>query len=104
LVTVLSALAVGAMVHPTAAVSKRIFASTAFVEVGKRSYGLYLWHWLLIVAVGWELGVPLAVAAAALSYRFVEQPFLRRRKRTADRSARQPWFQRRLDPEPATTG
>ena len=71
---------------------------------GKISYGLYLWHWPLIVAVGWKLGVPLAVVVAALSYRFVEQPFLRRRKRTADRSARQPWFQRRLDPEPATTG
>ena len=82
----------------------RVFELPVLRWFGKISYGLYLWHWPLIVAVGWELGVPLAVAAAALSYRFVEQPFLRRRKRTADRSARQPWFQRRLDPEPATTG
>ena len=82
----------------------RIFELPVLRWFGKISYGLYLWHWPLIVAVGWKLGVPLAVATAAFSYRFVEQPFLRRRKRTTDRSARQPWFQRRLDPEPATTG
>ena len=47
--------------------------------LGKISYGLYLWHWPLYFAFGWRLGLPLAVLVALLSYRFVEQPFLRRR-------------------------
>ncbi|MEO6532509.1 MAG: acyltransferase family protein [Pseudolysinimonas sp.] len=62
--------------------------------VGTRSYGLYLWHWPVFVLVvsalpvwqrdgasGWALGgiaVVISVAAAALSYRFVEQPIRRR--------------------------
>ncbi|NLP84347.1 acetyltransferase [Microbacterium sp. CFH 90308] len=62
--------------------------------VGDRSYGIYLWHWpLLVLAVaafegsGTSAGVPvwigLAVlattaAASALSYRFVEMPVRRR--------------------------
>ncbi|MCU1414031.1 MAG: acetyltransferase [Microbacteriaceae bacterium] len=61
--------------------------------VGARSYGLYLWHWpvfVLVVAAlptwqrtgagGWELGgiaLAITVAAATLSYRFVEQPIRR---------------------------
>jgi peptidoglycan/LPS O-acetylase OafA/YrhL len=49
--------------------------------IGRISYGLYLWHWPLYVAFGWKIGAPLAVAVAALSFRFVEKPFLRRRNR-----------------------
>lgn len=61
--------------------------------IGDRSYGLYLWHWPVLVLVlvtaqgfGPEGGVPLwagalalvlSVGAAALSYRFVEVPFRR---------------------------
>ena len=47
--------------------------------LGRISYGLYLWHWPLFFAFGWMLGIPLALGAALVSYRFVEQPFLRRR-------------------------
>lgn len=62
--------------------------------IGDRSYGLYLWHWPVLVLVlvgvqgfGPEGGVPpwagalallISVAAAAASYRFVEMPFRRR--------------------------
>jgi peptidoglycan/LPS O-acetylase OafA/YrhL len=62
--------------------------------IGERSYGLYLWHWpvfVLVVGVvpemprvgggGWMLGgiaAAITVVAAALSYRFVEQPIRRR--------------------------
>jgi peptidoglycan/LPS O-acetylase OafA/YrhL len=57
--------------------------------LGKRSYGIYLWHWPLVVLVrpgtsaDWPI-VPAAVVTlagavvlGALSYRFVELPFLR---------------------------
>lgn len=62
--------------------------------IGERSYGLYLWHWpvfVLVVGVmpetprmgsgGWMLGgiaAVVTVVAAAISYRFVEQPIRRR--------------------------
>jgi peptidoglycan/LPS O-acetylase OafA/YrhL len=49
---------------------------------GKISYGLYIWHWPLLVAFDWELGLPLAIGAAVLSYRYIEQPFLRRKRPT----------------------
>ncbi|MHA3684300.1 acyltransferase family protein [Leucobacter sp. HY1908] len=53
--------------------------------VGERSYGLYLWHWPLLLiataafpaAAGWQVAtVTLAVTlfCTALSYRYVEQP------------------------------
>jgi lysophospholipase L1-like esterase len=61
--------------------------------IGDRSYGIYLWHWPVLVLVlvgtqgfGPEAGVPiwagglalvLSVGAAAVSYRFVEAPFRR---------------------------
>ncbi|MFA4894864.1 MULTISPECIES: acyltransferase family protein [Microbacterium] len=61
--------------------------------IGERSYGIYLWHWpVLVLALvatqktGPEAGVPvwigavalvISVGAAALSYRFVEQPLRR---------------------------
>jgi peptidoglycan/LPS O-acetylase OafA/YrhL len=51
---------------------------------GKISYGLYVWHWPLYLALGWTLGLPAAIAVAALSYRYVEQPFLRRKRWPAE--------------------
>jgi peptidoglycan/LPS O-acetylase OafA/YrhL len=48
---------------------------------GKISYGLYVWHWPLFAAAGWRLGLPLSIAAAVLSYRYVEEPLLRHRHR-----------------------
>jgi peptidoglycan/LPS O-acetylase OafA/YrhL len=67
-----------------------LFALAPAVWLGTRSYALYLWHVPLIAlgqAHGWSLptaalvGVPAAVLAADLSYRFVEQPFLRLKDR-----------------------
>ena len=58
--------------------------------VGERSYGIYLWHWPLLLIIGGLLtGAPAApilvpvltlaatILAAALSYRFIEQPVRR---------------------------
>ncbi|UYN83325.1 MAG: acetyltransferase [Microcella sp.] len=58
--------------------------------LGERSYGLYLWHWPVIIVLGaalpaidrwsaeaWALGgiaLVISIALAALSWRFVEQP------------------------------
>jgi peptidoglycan/LPS O-acetylase OafA/YrhL len=47
--------------------------------VGKISYGLYLWHVPVFIAIGWEVGLPVSIVCASLSYRYIEQPFLRRK-------------------------
>lgn len=67
--------------------------------VGKRSYGLYLWHFpvLVIIDTRWGLdtwaprlaGIGVTAVAVLLSYRFIERPFLKRK------DARRP------EPEPA---
>jgi peptidoglycan/LPS O-acetylase OafA/YrhL len=63
------------------------------VAVGKVSYGAYLWHFPVFVVVDSTLGLStwaprlLALAVTAvvvvLSYRFVEQPFLRMKDRSS---------------------
>jgi peptidoglycan/LPS O-acetylase OafA/YrhL len=64
--------------------------------VGKRSYGLYLWHFpvLVIIDTRWGLdtwgprlaGIAVTAIVVLLSYRFIERPFLERKdapRRTA---------------------
>ncbi len=71
----------------------RLLARRAPVEIGKVSYGIYLWHFPVILVVDEQLrGQPqvlrgLTVVAATtlvvlLSWRFVERPFLSRKERT----------------------
>lgn len=63
--------------------------------LGERSYGLYLWHWPVLILLGaalpavdrvgeqsWLLGLgalAIAIVLAALSHRFIEQPVRTRR-------------------------
>ncbi|NID15788.1 acyltransferase family protein [Luteibacter yeojuensis] len=58
---------------------------TSFLQIGRLSYSLYLWHWPVIVLFKWTVGLSgpwFGGAALALtgvlawaSWRFVEQPF-----------------------------
>ncbi|HEY3485166.1 MAG TPA: SGNH hydrolase domain-containing protein, partial [Ilumatobacteraceae bacterium] len=82
LVSVLSLVAVLAVVHPAARGTRRIFSMTALVEIGKRSYGIYLWHWPIFVVLGATKGAVAPVVVGLLitavvseaCYRFVETP------------------------------
>lgn len=87
----------------SAPLAVRLLSNPVPVWVGRRSYGLYLWHLPIYIAIGyaghatlfqesnpgrpWPVSVVVAssiiatVVVAALSYRYVEQPFLRRKTR-----------------------
>jgi peptidoglycan/LPS O-acetylase OafA/YrhL len=79
------AVMLAAVTHP-ASLMGRAFGVPPLRWIGKRSYGIYLWHWPVIVFtrpgidLTWNrwLLIPAQIAAAvglaALSYRFVEQP------------------------------
>jgi peptidoglycan/LPS O-acetylase OafA/YrhL len=61
-----------------------LLSARPIVGLGKISYSLYLWHVPVFCALGYRhpvLAVPLSVVVALLSYRYVEQPFRRRRGR-----------------------
>ena len=85
LVTVLSLIAVLVAVHPAATWYRAILSWRPLVEIGKRSYGIYLWHWpIFVFADAYGGSVPRVVAALAvtavlseLCYRFVEMPVRR---------------------------
>jgi peptidoglycan/LPS O-acetylase OafA/YrhL len=73
--------------HPTSLLA-RALSFGSLVWVGKRSYALYLWHYLwatwthpLPLAYGMPLGVAGALVCTVLSWRFVEAPCLRYAKR-----------------------
>ena len=77
--------------------------------VGERSYGLYLWHWPVFVLAAallpdlvpdggatWSLGgiaFAVTVVAAALSYRFVEQPIRKNGFRATFRTWLTGWWE-----------
>jgi peptidoglycan/LPS O-acetylase OafA/YrhL len=81
-VSVLALVAVLVAVHPSSQVLRRALGWRPLVEVGRRSYGLYLWHWPIFVLVGATHGAvgtfltasAITVVVAELSYRYVETP------------------------------
>jgi peptidoglycan/LPS O-acetylase OafA/YrhL len=82
LVSVLSLVAVMVAVHPAVIGFRRMMGWPPLVEIGKRSYGLYLWSWPIFVIVGATTGsvgkfvwaMALTVVIAEASYRFLETP------------------------------
>jgi len=79
----------------------RLFGNRLMLWMGARSYSFYLVHiWVLLeidhalgqgesiaarAAIMVAVGLPLTTAIAALSYRFVERPFLERKRRPVTR-------------------
>ena len=90
LTSVLSALLIVVLVVPDTWLS-RVFALAPLVWIGKRSYGMYLWHFPILLVttdVNSTMGVPwwmrivqvvLIFVVSALSYTFVEDPIRRGR-------------------------
>jgi peptidoglycan/LPS O-acetylase OafA/YrhL len=82
MVTLLSLAVVLVVVHPTARRIRGLLGWRPLVDVGRRSYGLYLWHWPVFVLLGATRGsvgrfvgaLAIAVVATELSYRYVELP------------------------------
>lgn len=82
MVTLASAALVGVVVHPWAHGARAVFGSRPLVEVGKRSYGLYLWTWPVsrfadAYTGSWVRFVGAMLIAVPLSeacYRFIETP------------------------------
>jgi peptidoglycan/LPS O-acetylase OafA/YrhL len=80
------AVLIAAVAHPRTGIGPAL-GIAPLRWIGERSYGIYLWHWPIIVLVagvntrpgpGVVLGeAALVLAAAALSFRFVEEPIRR---------------------------
>ena len=85
-VALLSAVVIGAAVHPASRLGTVVLAQQPLRWLGERSYGIYLWHWPIFMLTRPELDLPitgtanlvvrlvLTLAVAELSYRFVEEP------------------------------
>ena len=85
---IVSATLLAVVAHPGSRIG-RAFALAPLVWIGVRSYGIYLWHWPVIMLTRPERDVPfdglalvavqlgLTVLLATLSYRYVETPFRR---------------------------
>ena len=106
IVVVLTAIVIATLLVPGTPLA-RLLELRVLRWIGARSYGLYLWHWPVFVLVvsalhgwprgggaGWALGgiaAVITVGAAALSYRFIEQPIRRLGFRQALRCLRDGW-------------
>ena len=89
LVTFLSLVAVLVAVHPAATWFRAILSWTPLVEIGKRSYGIYLWHWpIFVFADAYGGSVSRVVAALARDRRRLGAVLPLRRDAGAPRRAR----------------
>lgn len=88
LVGLATMVAIATVTHPRSRLGRYVLGSSLLVWIGRRSYGLYLYHWVIFQAYRQNnnlLGAPLSVAeffalsAVSLglcefSYRFIETP------------------------------
>ena len=89
LLDVFTVMAIAALVHPCRTVWAGVFSWSPLLWIGRRSYGIYLWHWPIFVltrpgvdlgptglplAGGSRLRLGLTSVVAELSYRFIEMP------------------------------
>jgi peptidoglycan/LPS O-acetylase OafA/YrhL len=109
LVGLTTAVLIAVVAHPSSRLG-RVFGVSAIVWLGVRSYGIYLWHWPVLMLTRGNQDVPfdgpplvalqvaLTVGVAALSYHYVERPFRRHGMRGVRVSVRR-WS--RSAPRPA---
>ncbi len=81
-----SAVLIAATVHPASRLTPWVLGFAVFRWIGVRSYGIYLWHWPIYMVTRPHSDVPitglplltirlvLTFAAAALSYKYIEEP------------------------------
>jgi len=82
MVSIASAVLVAVVVHPWAVGARRVFGWRPLVEIGKRSYGLYLWSWpIMRVCDAYTGSWPKFAVAIAITvpineacYRWLEGP------------------------------
>ncbi len=82
MVTLASAALVAVVVHPWATGARSVFGSRPMVEIGKRSYGLYLWTWPISRIVNaytgsWSkflLAMAISIPLSEVCYRWIETP------------------------------
>ncbi len=79
--TVASAVIIAVVVRSRTSLVKRVLSIPLLVEIGRRSYGLYLWHWPIFVIAGARLSsIRLAYALTVtviineFVYQFIETP------------------------------
>jgi len=81
-ISLLSAIAIAASVHPGARAMRALFGNRVMAAIGRRSYGLYIWHWPIFVGplegrstlARLAIGIPATALVSELCYRFVETP------------------------------
>ena len=107
LVALTAAVAIMVLVHPNTRLVAGLLGRQPLRWIGLRSYGIYLWHWPVLMVTRPQLDVPLqglpllalqlttTVVLAALSYRYVETPIRRGALRQAWRSLREARGRRR---------
>ena len=86
MVAALTAVLIATLVHPATGALTRFLGNPLFRWIGLRSYGLYLWHWPIIVFTrprfdvtlsGWQLDairLALTLVITELSYTYIETP------------------------------
>ena len=85
-VALLSAVVIGAAVHPASSIGRVLLAQQPMRWLGERSYGIYLWHWPVFMVTRPDVDTPftgsanlllrlcLTLLVAELSYRYIEEP------------------------------